>query len=249
MSDDFYIGYLDRSPAGLSRHTRRLVGVLALLVVALTALLATLQTPAEPGTFEFGVQRTFEGVLHETPLLILRCASGTGAVTNYLLVGAGKYGLPEFARGHHGARVSFKGSLIQKGQATMIELNDKRSFTVLSTPTPDIRPAREDLGEVVLTGELVDTKCYFGVMRPATGKVHRACAVRCLSGGVPPGLLIRDRQGGATVVMLTGPGGTPLRFDVQWAARSLVASGKLFSNEGTPHLEVESLSLLDAQDR
>lgn len=249
MNDDFYIGYLDRSPAGLSRHNRRLVGVLALLVVAVTALLASLQTPAEPGIFEFGVQRTFEGVLHETPLPILRSVSDTGTVTNYLLVGAGKYGLPEFARGHHGARVRFNGSLIQKGRAMMLELNDQPSFAVLSPPTPDIRPAREALGDVVLFGELVDTKCYFGVMRPATGKVHRACAVRCLSGGVPPGLLVRDRQGGAIVVLLTGAGGTPLRFDVQWAARSLVASGKLFSIEGTPHLEVESLKLMEAQAR
>lgn len=106
----------------------------------------------------------------------------------------------------------------------------------------------EGRGKVVLIGELVDTKCYFGVMRPATGKVHRACAVRCLSGGVPPGLLIRDSQDGARVILLTGAGGTPLRFDVQWAARSIVASGRLFSNEGTPHLEVKTLALLDERN-
>ncbi len=219
--------------------------ILAILTVGLTVLIASCQIPAEPGTFEFGVQRTFEGVLHETPLPMLRTVSSAGAVTNHLLVGAGKYGLPAFARGHDGERVRFGGSLIQRGAATMIELNDERSFQVLAPSQEERRPAKEVLGRVILRGELVDTKCYFGVMRPATGKVHRACAVRCLSGGVPPGLLVRDGQDGATVVMLTGPGGRPLVFDVQWAARQLEATGALFSDEGTLRLEVDTLALLD----
>ena len=244
MNDDFYVGYLDRSPTVLSRHTRGWVWILAFVVVGLTALLAARQTPADPGTFEFGIQRTFEGVLYETPLPVLRTVSAEGTVTNHLLVGAGKHGLPAFARGHGGERVRFQGSLIQRGAASMIELNDERSFTVISQGQAEPRPAKEVLGAVVLRGELVDTKCYFGVMRPATGKVHRGCAVRCLSGGVPPGLLVRDGRDGATVVMLSGPGGTPLTYDVQWAARWLEASGTLFSEEGTLRLEVDSLQLL-----
>lgn len=245
MSDDFYIGYLDRSPTGLSRHTRGWVWVLALVTVGLTAWLAACQTPGEPGTFEFGIQRTFEGVLYETPLPVLRSVSPDGAVTNHLLVGAGKHGLPAFARGHGGDRVRFLGSLIQRGPATMIELNDAHSFTVISLGQGELRPPKEALGRVVLRGELVDTKCYFGVMRPATGKVHRGCAVRCLSGGVPPGLLVRDGQDGATVVMLSGPKGTPLIYDVQWAARWLETTGTMFSEEGTLRLEVDSLHLLE----
>jgi hypothetical protein len=245
MSDDFYIGYLDRSPTTLSRHTRGWVWILALVVVGLTAFVAARQAPAEPGTFEFGIQRTFEGVLYETPLPVLRSVSAEGAVTNHLLVGAGKHGLPGFARGHGGERVRFQGSLIQRGAASMIELNDGRSFTVISLGQAEPRPAKELLGPVVLRGELVDTKCYFGVMRPATGKVHRGCAVRCLSGGVPPGLLVRDGRDGATVVMLSAPGGTPLTYDVQWAARWLEVSGTLFLEEGTLRVEVDSLQLLE----
>lgn len=245
MNDEFYIGYLDRSPTSLSRHTRGWVWILALVAVGLTALVAARQTPADPGTFEFGVQRTFEGVLYETPLPVLRTVSTEGAVTNHLLVGAGKHGLPAFARGHGGERVRFEGSLIQRGAVSMIEMNDERSFTVISQGQAEPRPAKEVLGPVVLRGELVDTKCYFGVMRPATGKVHRGCAVRCLSGGVPPGLLVRDGRDGAVVVMLSSSGGTPLSYDVQWAARWLEATGTVFSEEGTLRLEVDSLRLLE----
>ena len=246
MNDDFYIGYLDKSPTTLAWHTRRVVLALVACVAGLAALFAAQQKPAEPGTFEFGIAKTFEGVLHESPLPILRSVSAAGSVTNYLLVGAGKHGLPAFARGHDGERVRFDGSLIQKGASVMVELNDEKSFAALGPATvTDARPAREIIGDVTLTGELVDTKCYFGVMRPATGKVHRACAVRCLSGGVPPGLLLRDGEEGAVVVLLSSPNGQPLKFDFEWAARFVQAEGRLTLREGLPYLEVVGLTLAD----
>jgi hypothetical protein len=60
----------------------------------------------------------------------------------------------------------------------------------------------EDLGEVQLTGEIVDSKCYFGVMNPGAGKVHRDCAVRCISGGIPPAFLVRDGSGKTVTILL-----------------------------------------------
>jgi hypothetical protein len=250
MNDDFYIGYHDESPPTLVRHMRRVVWILGACVACLAALLAASQKAAEPGTFEFGIAKTFEGVLYEDPLPVLRTVAPDGMVTNYLLVGAGKHGLPVFARGHDRQRVRFNGSLIQKGSRVMVELNDAKSFMQLGPPgDTGARPAREIIGDVALTGELVDTKCYFGVMRPATGKVHRACAVRCLSGGVPPGLLLRDGQGGAVVVLLSGPNGRPLKFDYQWAARLVRAEGRLSLREGLPCLEVVGLSLAQSNGR
>lgn len=247
MNEDFYIGYLARSPERLARQVRRIVAGTIFVALALIVGVAALQTPAEPGSFEFGVERDFEGVLRVSPLPILRSVSASGAVTNYLLVGEGKHGLPPFAQGHDGERVRFRGSLIQKGPAVMVEMNDASSFTALGRATgpevPETTGRLGRLGRVVLTGELVDTKCYFGVMRPATGKVHRACAVRCLSGGVPPGLLVRDGRGGGVVVMLTGNGGGPLRLDPQWAARDLRVTGDLDLLEGIPVLETASLAL------
>ena len=53
-----------------------------------------------------------------------------------------------------------------------------------------------------LTGEIVDSKCYFGVMNPGNGKVHRDCAVRCISGGIPPAFLVRDVSGRIEALLL-----------------------------------------------
>ena len=181
MNDEFYIGYKSRGPSRLARHTRVAALAVGLLTTLAAALIAARQTPTDAGTFEFGITRTFEGVLHETPLPLLRTDSPADVVTNYLLVGAGKHGLPAYARGHDGERVRFQGSLIRRRTAVMIELNRPSSFEALGRPPAGETEARSRvIGEAVLSGELVDTKCWHGVMRPATGKVHRACSGRCL---------------------------------------------------------------------
>jgi hypothetical protein len=53
-----------------------------------------------------------------------------------------------------------------------------------------------------LTGEIVDSKCYFGVMNPGAGKVHRDCAVRCISGVIPPAFLVQDSSGNTITLLL-----------------------------------------------
>ena len=59
-----------------------------------------------------------------------------------------------------------------------------------------------DLGEHTLRGEIVDIKCYLGVMKPAHGKPHRSCAARCISGGIPPVLMVKDRDGDTNYLLL-----------------------------------------------
>lgn len=243
MNDDFYIGYRDRSQPGLARHVRRMVWLIAFAVLGVSSWVASKQSVAEPGVFEYGVVRTFEGVLVEAPLPLLQTVAANGARTNYLLVGEGKHGLPEFARGASGQRVRLEGTLIQMGAYTMIEVHNERAFQRLGPSTTESTLQVHRRAEVVLTGEVVDTKCYFGVMRPAAGKVHRGCAVRCLSGGVPPGLLVRDNQGGALVLMLVGSRGKPLELDPQWAAREVKVRGQLVEIEGIQQLEVVSAVL------
>ena len=42
-----------------------------------------------------------------------------------------------------------------------------------STDAPIHLASAVDFGEVTLAGEIVDSKCYLGVMNPGNGKVHR----------------------------------------------------------------------------
>src|SRR5437899_1420391 len=65
------------------------------------------------------------------------------------------------------------------------------SIAVIDT-APAVQGTTRDLGTVTVTGEIVDSKCYLGVMNPGSGKVHRDCAARCLSGGIPPIFIASD---------------------------------------------------------
>ena len=62
----------------------------------------------------------------------------------------------------------------------------------LQSSTPVSQFDETELGEVTIIGEIVDSKCYLGVMNPGRTKVHRDCATRCISGGIPPMLVTAD---------------------------------------------------------
>lgn len=221
MSHDFYIGYADRAPAGLARRVRGCVALLAAALVLAAAGVAAVQRPFGDGRFEFGVTREWEGVLLAAPLPLLQSGDAAG-VTNHVLVGPGKRGVAG-AADWHGRRVRVAGSLIERAGQRLIEVH---AITAAAGPA-DAPPAAGSAPgtEVTLTGELVDTKCWFGVMKPGSGKVHRACAARCLSGGVPPGLLVRDAGGGGLVVLLAPAAGA--RLEPAWAGLPITVAGRL----------------------
>ena len=184
-------------------------------------------------------------MLYVEPLPYLQLARPGGGGDGLLVVGSGKRGIPDELRRHVGRKVAFRGSLIYRENLAMVEANDPASIRVLGEPSPsEVRGRAGAVGPVRLTGELVDTKCFLGVMRPATGKVHRACAVRCLKGGVPPGLLVRNADGSATVYLLVGSGGVPLDFDLQFAARTVEVLGRLELQDDLPVIRVGSLKLV-----
>jgi hypothetical protein len=117
-------------------------------------------------------------------------------------VGKGKHGADKDIASFAGKAVKLKGQLIYRNGETLIEVVPG---TVSAAGTP-VEPSAvaQDLGPVTLAGEIVDSKCYFGVMNPGSGKIHRDCAVRCLSGGIPPSFVTTDYNGGPAEFLLVG---------------------------------------------
>lgn len=97
------------------------------------------------------------------------------------------------------------------------------------------QPQLLELGHVRLTGEIVDSKCYFGVMNPGNGKVHRDCAVRCISGGIPPAFLVRDANGRSETLLLAGW----KRELLDHIAEPVTLGGRLVRSSGRLTLHVE----------
>ena len=51
-------------------------------------------------------------------------------------------------------------------------------------------------------------------MKPGNLKPHKACAIRCISGGITPVLCVRDESGNALYVMLAGENGEAINKQV-----------------------------------
>jgi hypothetical protein len=92
---------------------------------------------------------------------------------------------------------------IENGQLSII-----RAQTILSRPNNDLGISND----TVLEGEIVDTKCYLGAMNPGQGKTHLSCAVRCISGGIMPSLVVKG--GGVLPILLIGADGKALDLGV-----------------------------------
>jgi hypothetical protein len=217
---EFYVGYVPRAPAGVSRTMKR-VSVALLLGGALAAVvLLFAQTPFASSRFEFGQYRDFEGVVRAQPVPML-----VGA-RPYLLVAPGKHGFDAAAL--DGRRVHVRGSLIERGEDRMIEVLEAGDREIRAgTAAPRV------LGVADLRGEIVDSKCYLGVMNPGNGKVHRDCAVRCISGGVPPGFVVRDRNAHSRTLLLASDDDRPLTSAILgFIAEPVRIKGTLVSSDG-----------------
>jgi hypothetical protein len=221
MNDDFYVGYLPKAPAGLGKKIRRLAIGLVLAACVAGAVLILDQPPYAASRFEYGNFREYAGVIDEWPYPILQ----TGEAS-FLLVAPGKHGLANAVKGLQGKSVRLQGALIERAEDRMLEVRPES----LRETAPVAVPAREllHLGAVKLRGEIVDSKCYLGVMNPGDGKVHRDCAVRCISGGAPPAFVARDDAGNTRVLLLTGSDGRQLHGEVlSFVAEPLEITGEL----------------------
>jgi hypothetical protein len=182
-------------PVGLKRTIRRVIIALGVLLIGVAAILIAGQSPFPAATFEFQHYRELQGTLIAEPYPAL-VIPGRG--TPWLLVAPGKHGVGDM-RSLDGHEVKLTGERIFHGDDHMIEV---MPGSVTAGGEGVSVPATENLGRVQLTGEIVDSKCYFGVMNPGAGKVHRDCAVRCISGGIPPSFLVRDAGGNRVTLLL-----------------------------------------------
>jgi hypothetical protein len=164
-------------------------------------------------------------------------------------VSPGKHGASAIVRGLDGRQLRLRGSLIYHAGDTIIELAPG-SLPVAEGAAHHYDFAQTEPVEVTLTGEIGDSKCYFGVMNPGRGKVHRDCAVRCISGGIPPVFIARDAQGEARVLILTGADGRQLNRDVlDFVAEPITVTGELVRSGEMVILRAEPRSFVRAARR
>jgi hypothetical protein len=219
MNDEFYIGWEAKAAPSIGRTVRKAVIALLLLALLTPIGLAVSQRMIGESVFEWGTVKQFSGIFQSRPypcLLVPRPDAGAGrrAFSSYNLVKPFKFGIdPETAARFDGKSVTLKGTLIYRGNQTMIEVAD---ISTNSVPGPGAVASFQpvDFGRQTLVGEIVDSKCFLGVMNPGQFTPHRACAIRCISGGIPPVLLVRQKDGPAVYLLLVSADGKPVNKEV-----------------------------------
>ncbi|MEM6707420.1 MAG: hypothetical protein AAF648_01415 [Pseudomonadota bacterium] len=193
-SDDFYIGYATSGWRGAALT----IGLTFLLTaVGLGFWIASAQQGAGTGSWQPNERQTTLGVLTVDPYPVLHTLEQPSR--SILLVRPGKASAAALVSPYAGQVVGVRGAPIERGGWSMLEVYDDDDLAPAESPTavtpsahvPELVPAED----VTLTGEIVDSKCFLGVMKPGTGKVHRACAALCLTGGMPPMLVVTDSAG------------------------------------------------------
>ena len=194
---EFFVGYLP-VPVGMARFARGVAGVALVGLAVVAGALASVQRPLGQGQFSWDTESEFCGRLQTSPVpglwtVATEGSTGTPFTGAFVpLVGEGKHG-PDVQLLAAGDRdIAFRGHRIERYGKQLIEVTGELAGGGAAVAATGMSPpAQVALGRQRLRGEIVDSKCFFGVMKPARGKAHRDCAVRCISGGAPPAFVVR----------------------------------------------------------
>lgn len=216
-SDEMFIGWA-KAPAV---DRRFLFGALPLAFAATTGLgyaVASRLSDPGAGTWATGATHEITGVLATRPYPMMHLADPSSAdrVRSVLIVSQGKCTSGLDLDAADGRVFTASGALIERGSRRMLEVPLalerwlEPSEAAVKLPPLDAEP----VARVRLAGQIMDTKCFFGVMRPGRGKTHKACASLCIRGGIPPSFWARSGDGREAVLLMTDAAGGPLGEDI-----------------------------------
>ena len=172
------------------------------------------------GAWLTNATHTVTGVLSSAPYPMIRMAdpSAPFRMRTVLIVAQGKCTSALKLSDKEAQSVTASGVLIQRKERQMLEVPlflDKWLAPANTESTTELTtPETESLGSSRLAGTIMDSKCFFGVMRPGRGKTHKACASLCIRGGIPPSFWARDKDGRESVLLMTDANGGPMPMDI-----------------------------------
>lgn len=220
--NEFYIGWLPAAPEGFAKHIRKVVIALVILVAAAGIILSIAQRKFSTSIFEYGQLTEVKGIYQQFPVPSIKVISerdvfGNSSFITMPLVGFGKFGaegvVAELEKEENitldKKEITLKGTLLYSDGKTLLQIdkNDDPLIQVSDGEAKNNSTVIKELGTVQLTGEVLDPKCYFGVMKPGHGKPHRDCAIRCIAGGMTPVFWIRNEHGEANYYLILDENG------------------------------------------
>lgn len=241
--DEFFVGYLP-TPSSLRRSLAQgAIVICAALIILAGAIAATQENPGA-ARWDLSHDVTREGFLNALPYASLITDEGH----HILLVGEGKVGAAGRVESFDGHRAKIRGYLLSRDDRSMLELVNAPDAIQPVESNANRAPAPPPGNRMKLQGEIVDSKCYLGAMKPGEGKTHKACAALCIKGGVPPMLITRDAQGRPVEYLLlteTGaaPTGAELDLILAFIADPITIEGRIVPASDLPRFLADLKSI------
>lgn len=243
-SGEFYVNYLP-VPSSLAALLRLVVAILLTFIAGLAGVWSESRHNAGGGTWDDAQIQTFSGQIIASPYAML--LPNAPDARPMLIVEAGKHGGGQRALPLLGQSVSIRGTRLHRDGREMLEL-DPSPDAITAAPAKDPPAVAQALaatavprsrGRITLRGEIVDSKCYLGAMKPGDGKTHKACASLCVRGGIPPMLVSTQPDGTLRFTLLADEHGEPLSDQVlPLVADPIEVQGDLVSVGGVECLRV-----------
>ncbi len=227
---DFYIGWMSKAPSSFTSHIKKVLLALLVLVIVTGVLLAVSQKKFSTANFEFGTLTKVEGIYFSNPIPCIKAINGKDIFGNYSyitipLLGFGKMGAESIINTFEKEKnislnqkeVTLKGTLLYNDGKLLMQIdeNDQPFVHIGNNAEEPLLPVQENLGTMQVKGEIVDPKCYFGVMKPGQGKPHKDCAIRCILGGIPPVLRVSNNNGKSNYYIIVGSNGEKMNEAVK----------------------------------
>lgn len=252
--NDFFVGYSDQIPHKSKKGIRRFVVISALVLVVTAVLFSFTQKPFTNATFELTNESTLTGMFYQKPYPMLRVKDSMGGTRSILLLGFGKFGankyidhLLEENQSLNGQQLEIKGNLIYYNNKTLLQITNQEKVQILGESNVKLTPEfNADIA--TLEGEIVDPKCYFGVMKPGFGKIHRSCAIRCISGGIPPVFVSSDSLDPSPYYIITNSRGEPIHGELAaYIGKAALLRGETILLDDWKYikLDIENIELLN----
>lgn len=229
-NSEFYIGWMPKAPKGFAKHVQKVLLLLFLLALIIGLLLASFQKKFSTAGFEFGKLTEVKGIYSNTPVPMLKVLNGkdiwgNSSYTTIPLIGYGKHGAEtaimelekERNTSFNNRELTLKGTLLYSDGKTLLQVSKEDNPEINPGNDTDVLllQKQKEMGVQKIKGEIIDPKCYFGVMKPGEGKVHRDCAIRCILGGIPPVLKVMNEKGDKNYYLIVGPNGEKMNEAVQ----------------------------------
>ena len=233
---EFFIGWLGKIPPSYKSVLNKFVSSLFLLALLVLTIVSSSYNKIR--TVNYNDSSTYKGELISKPFPMLRTISkdinGNPVIISYPLVNEGKCGLTKEVENllkKYNAKmrigVSIKSHIISRDGQVAMEIDglENLKITKLNSEIPPLLLTTKK--DTILNGQIIDPKCYLGVMNPGEGKVHRSCAINCIRGGIMPAFVTENSKNKKYYIVL-GENGEPINEEVLFAvAEPVQLKGKI----------------------